>query len=68
MRALKRTRGTILCTTQKHKRSRQSLGENANSDYDAFPEGVPEMIVSRFEGDHRSVSLDQNILVRTWAV
>jgi hypothetical protein len=39
------------------------VGANASFDYDAFPVGVPAMIVSRFEGDHRSVSLDQNILV-----
>lgn len=37
-------------------------GANATSDYDALAEGVPAMIVSRFEGDHRTVSTDPGIL------
>jgi hypothetical protein len=37
-------------------------GANATSDYDALAEGVPAMIVSRFEGDHRTVSTDPDIL------
>ena len=37
-------------------------GANATSDYDALAEGVPAMIVSRFEGDHRTVSTDPAIL------
>jgi predicted dienelactone hydrolase len=37
-------------------------GGNATSDYDALPDGVPAMIVSRFEGDHRTVSTDPAIL------
>lgn len=36
---------------------------SAFSDYEALPNGVPAMIVSRSEGDHRAVSLDQAILV-----
>lgn len=37
-------------------------GANATSDYDALPAGVPAAIVSRFEGDHRTVSTDPDIL------
>jgi hypothetical protein len=37
-------------------------GANATSDYDALPDGVPAAIVSRFEGDHRTVSTDPGIL------
>ena len=37
-------------------------GANATSDYDALPADVPAMIVSRFEGDHRTVSTDPAIL------
>jgi predicted dienelactone hydrolase len=37
-------------------------GANATSDYDALPNGVPAAIVSRFEGDHRTVSTDAAIL------
>jgi predicted dienelactone hydrolase len=29
---------------------------NANSDYDALADGIPAMIVNRFEGDHMTVS------------
>jgi hypothetical protein len=37
-------------------------GANATSDYDALPNGIPALIVSRFEGDHRTVSTDPAIL------
>jgi predicted dienelactone hydrolase len=35
---------------------------NATSDYDALAAGIPAMIVSRFEGDHVTVSTDMGIL------
>jgi hypothetical protein len=35
---------------------------NATSDYDALAPGIPAMIVSRFAGDHVTVSTDKGIL------
>jgi predicted dienelactone hydrolase len=42
--------------------SQDVANANANSDYDALAAGVPAMIVSRFQGDHVTVSTDKAIL------
>jgi len=42
--------------------SQDIAGANATADYDALADGIPAMIVSRFEGDHRTVSTDPGIL------
>jgi hypothetical protein len=42
--------------------SQDIAGANASSDYDALADGVPAMIVSRFEGDHVTISTDKGIL------
>jgi hypothetical protein len=42
--------------------SEDIAGANASADYDAFPDGVPAMIVSRSSGDHMTVSTDTMIL------
>jgi dienelactone hydrolase len=41
--------------------SEDIAGANATGDYDAMNDGVPAMIVNRYEGDHETVSTDPMI-------